>query len=192
MLTEHSGRNKLFFQPLNASNTESVISYLIETIGFLYFLVLVWMFTDCLKNEPDRGIWIWVIVAVPGLGFLVYFFTRYLLRDNSGFLRSWIARFQTRELKRLKIQSRQIGNAYHWIHYGDKLREFRRFDQAEHAYRAALEKEPDNIQTLWGLAICLEKQEQFEEALDFILQTLEQNPVYKFGDVSLGRCLQPS
>ncbi|MBL4883290.1 MAG: tetratricopeptide repeat protein [Planctomycetaceae bacterium] len=161
------------------------MTYFIDAISYLYLPLVVWMFIDCMRNDSERGIWAWLIIFVPGLGVSIYFFTRYLPRGNNGVLKSVFAQFQTKELKRLKMQSKQIGNAYHWIQYGDKLRELRRYDQAEQAYRAAMEKEPDNIQILWGLAICLEKQERTAESLEFVTQTLEQDPDYKFGDVSL-------
>ena len=159
---------------MRIENQEFVIFYfnfyLIESMGYLYLPFFIWMLIDCIRNEPDRNIWIWVIIIVQGLGLFIYFFSRYLPRGDNKFIKSFFAQFQTKELKQLQYQAKQIGNAYHWIHYGDKLRELQRFAQAEQAYRTAMKKESDNIQALWGLAICLEKLDQLEESLKLVTQ----------------------
>ena len=167
---------------------EFLFSYLMGMFGalsLLYFPFLIWMLIDCVRNEPDRGIWIFLMIFLQGFGCLIYFFFRFLPRGNFGFLNSFVARFQTKELNRLRIEAKQIGNPYHWFHYGEKLRELQQYPKAEQAFRAALEKEPENIQALWGLAICLENQKKFEEAFQIVAQIYQQDPAYKFGDVSL-------
>ncbi len=157
----------------------------IGALSLLYIPFLIWMLIDCVRHEPDRGIWIFLMIFLQGFGCFIYFFVRFLPRGNFGFLNSLLARFQTKELNRLRIEAKQIGNSYHWFHYGEKLQERQQYPQAEQAYRNALEKEPDNIQTLWGLAVCLEKQKKFEEAFQSVARIYEQDPGYKFGDVSL-------
>ncbi len=167
---------------------EFIISHFMGAVGalsILYVPFFIWMLIDCVRNEPDRGIWIFLMIFLQGIGCFAYFFIRFLPRGNFGFLNSLVARFQTKELKRLRVEAKQIGNPYHWVHYGEKLRELQQYSKAEKAYRTALEKEPENIQALWGLAICLENQKQFEEALQIVTQVYQQDPAYKFGDVSL-------
>ena len=160
---------------------------LLGVFSLLYLPFFLWMLIDCVRNEPDRGIWIFIIIFLQGLGSFAYFFLRFLPRGNNAFLKKLMARFRTRELNRLRIEAKQIGNPYHWLQYGEKLRELRQYPQAEQAYRTALKKDSENRQALWGLAICLEKQKKFEDAFLAITQVYQQDPAYKFGDVSLAR-----
>ena len=164
-----------------------MIPYLSQILPLLYFGLLVWMLTDCYRREPDRGIWIWVMLLLPPLGVLAYFLARYLPREHPRGLRKLWAPIQTGELKRLKIAALQIGNTYHWLQYADRLRETGRWETAIEAYRKGLEREPDNLPALWGLALCLARQEQFDEALELLDRILARDPEYKFGDVSLAR-----
>jgi len=164
-----------------------LIYYLTGFLGYLYLGLLVWMLIDCYQREPDRPIWMLVMLFLQPLGVIVYFFARYLPRGSGRTLQRFLGRFQTRDVKRLKIAASQIGNAYHWLQYADKLRELGRYDQAEAAYREALQKEPQNLQVLWGLGLCLEKRQKPDEALELINQLLALDPDYKFGDVSLAR-----
>jgi len=161
--------------------------YIYSVLSYLYLAFLVWMLIDCYRREPDRGIWMLVMFLLQPLGAIAYFFARYLPRGNASGFNKMKSKFQTGDVKRLQIAAAQIGNAYHWIQYADRLSELGRWSQAESAYRKALEREPDNLQALWGLAHCLGKEQQFNEALELTDRILEKDPSYKFGDVSLAR-----
>jgi Phospholipase_D-nuclease N-terminal len=47
-------------------------------LGILYFIFWLWMLIDCLKNSRIQGteklIWVLVIIILPVLGPLLYFF----------------------------------------------------------------------------------------------------------------------
>lgn len=161
--------------------------YVLAASLFCYLALLVWMLIDCLLYEQDRFVWCLVMLALPGLGPMAYFLSRFLPRSMGAGDGNFLARFKTGDLKRLRIAALQIGNAYHWVQYGDRLRETRRWEPASQAYREALAREPENLQAVWGLALCLMKQDQSAEALKLTEQILQIDPEYKFGDVSLAR-----
>lgn len=170
----------IFFAQLFASITTLV-----------YFAFFLWMVIHCLRYEPDRGMWLWIMIIAQGIGPVVYFLVRYLPAQEfpaPPFMRRWTRR---RQLDRLETAAMQIGNAYHYVEWGDALRDVRRLDEANTAYAQALKKEPDNIQALWGSALVATHQKRFNDVLPFTQRVLDKDPQYKFGDVSLahGRAL---
>ena len=151
----------------------------------LYFAFWLWMVWHCLRTEPDRFLWLWVLFVVQGVGPVLYFVLRYLpsieLRPPS-FLRRWT---RGRELARLETAAVQIGNPHQFIQWGDKLREVGRYDEAGNAYDRALTKDALNLQALWGAAQVATIRKQHERTRDLTRQILDKDPQYKFGDVSL-------
>ncbi|WP_013627259.1 tetratricopeptide repeat protein [Rubinisphaera brasiliensis] len=161
--------------------------YLYSVLSYAYLGFLVWMLIDCYRREPDRGIWMLVMFLLQPLGVIAYFFARFLPRGHAPGMNKLKSKFQTGDVKRLQIAAAQIGNAYHWIQYADRLSELSRWSQAEDAYRKALDREPDNLQAQWGLAQCLDKQQRYAESLELTESILAQDASYKFGDVSLAK-----
>lgn len=154
------------------------------------FAFWVWMLVACARRDPERGLWIWIIAFVP-LGALIYFFGRYISLAEfrvPASLKRWS---RAREIDRLKIATRQIGNAWHFVQLGEALLETGRYEPALSAFKTALEKEPDNVQALWGSAQAQTKLEDHGAARETLARLLELDPQYKFGDVSLayGRAL---
>jgi tetratricopeptide (TPR) repeat protein len=58
-------------------------------------------------------------------------------------------------------------------------------DKAKDAYQKALEKEPANTHSLWGMSTIRMQQKQFENAKDHLQALLKLEPNYKFGEASL-------
>ena len=157
----------------------------LQLTTFLYTAFWLWMIVHCLRTEPDRFLWLWVLCVVPGVGPMVYFVLRYLpstqIRPPS-FLRRWT---RGRELARLETAAVQIGNPHQFIQWGDVLREVGRYEEAGSAYDRALQKDALNLQALWGAAQVATVRKQHERTRDLTRQILDKDPQYKFGDVSL-------
>lgn len=153
--------------------------------SWLYWGLLIWMVLYCVRNDPERGMWIWIMLLLQPFGAIVYFFVRYL--PSSGyqapaFLRRWR---RLRDLPRLETAARQIGNPHQYVLLGDALREMGSSRRALEAYLQALRKEPRNLAALWGAASVEFLLQDFSAARDKLSQVLEQDFTYKFGDVSL-------
>lgn len=150
-----------------------------------YLVFLIWMAVWCLKNDPERFIWMWIILIFHPIGAFIYFFARWLPGANvraPGLLRQVTRR---REIHRLEIAAQQIGNPYQFIELGDALRETGRWGESLNAYVQALQKDPSNPQALWGAGCGQFRSRQFEAAFDSLSRLLAIDPDYKFGDVSL-------
>jgi hypothetical protein len=157
-----------------------------------YILFWIWMLVHCYRTEPDRQFWIWILIIAQPIGTLAYFFLRYLPSKEfptPSFLRRWT---RGRELARLETAAHQIGNPYQFVQWGNALREVGLLDHANEAYSQALRKDRENIQALWGSAQVAASQKRYADLRSLTRQVLDNDPQYKFGDVSLayGRALK--
>lgn len=145
----------------------------------------VWMLIYCLKNDPDRYLWMWVILFFPSLGPLLYFFIRYL--PTKSFRSSPVFRRFARgkELKQLEWKCRQIGNAHQWVAYGEALKEVGKWDDADKAFQEAVTREGTSLPARWGAAQVAHRNERLEDAREHLEFLLQQDERYKFGDPSL-------
>lgn len=159
-----------------------------DFFGFLYFLFWIWMMVDCVRKDPDRFLWFWVIFVIQPVGAFLYFFIRWL--PTNQFQLPEFARpfFRQRKLNELETAALQIGNPYQFVRWGDALKEAGIDQKSLHAYQQALAKEPDNLQALWGAAQIEMKLKNFDSAKTRCQKILEEEPEYKFGDVSLMYC----
>jgi tetratricopeptide (TPR) repeat protein len=140
--------------------------------AFVYFVLLIWMLAYCAKYDPDRGMWLWIMLLFHPFGMIAYFFIRWLPSSTlqpPKFLRRFLG---GRELERKRIAAAQIGNAHQHVELGD-------------AYGRALEKDPKNLAALWGAGLVAYRLEDYAAARDKLSRALELDPLYKFGDVSL-------
>jgi hypothetical protein len=174
---------------------DSWMVVLLEIAGslfsLLYFPFFIWMLIHCLRNEPDRQLWLWIMILAQGIGPVAYFVLRYLPSKEfptPAFLRKWT---RGRELARLETAAEQIGNPHQFVRWGDALREVGLLDRANAAYERALKKDPNDIQALWGAARVATQQKRYSDVRSLTRRVLDQDPQYKFGDVSLayGRAL---
>ncbi len=153
--------------------------------GWAYFAFMIWMAIWCLRHDPERGVWLWIILIVPFVGPPIYFLARWLPGANIAAPGVMQRLTRKRDINRLRIAARQIGNPYQFIELGDALRETGQWDQSLDAYLQALEKDPENPQALWGASCGQFRSKQFETAHDNLARLLAIDPAYKFGDVSL-------
>jgi hypothetical protein len=156
-----------------------------QLTSVIYGVFWVWMVWHCLKTEPDRWLWIWVLLVIPGIGPVLYFVLRFLPSTEfrpPSFLRRWT---RGTELTRLETAANRIGNPHQFIQWGDALRDVGRYDDAASAYDSALKKDAQNLPALWGAAQVAAIQRRHDQALNWTSQILEKDAQYKFGDVSL-------
>jgi hypothetical protein len=156
-----------------------------SAVGFAQFAFVIWMIIECLRKDPDRFLWLWVILILQPIGPWIYFFVRWLPSSDFRLPKGMQRWSRGKELHRLEAAAMQIGNAHQFIQLGDALRETSRPVRAGRAYGEALAKEPENQQALWGASHVDFEQKQYESALPRLERLLEIDPQYKFGDVSL-------
>jgi len=169
-------------------NPEAIWASPVALIGTVFWL---WMLIHCIRNDPERYIWLWVIIILNIFGALIYFIARWLPQTRLQPPKFLNRLTRGKELQRLQVAARQIGNSHQFVQLGDAQREMGQYEPAADSYFKALEKEPKNLQALWGLAQVEMHWKQFDKARPRLESVLAVDPQYKFGDVSLayGRCL---
>jgi hypothetical protein len=153
--------------------------------GVAYLAFVVWMVLWCVRHDPERGVWLWIILLFHPIGAAIYFLARWLPGANLAAPRALQRLTRARDLNRLEIAARQIGNAHQFIELGDALRETGQWEKAVEAYLKALKKDPDNLQAMWGAASGQFRTKQFPAANEHLARLMGLDPTYKFGDVSL-------
>lgn len=156
-----------------------------SVIYLAYAAFWIWMLIECVRKDPDRFLWLWILVLIPFPGALIYFFLRWWPTNDIRLPKSLQRWTRGKEIDRLATAAHQIGNAYQYVQLGEGLLEVRQFGRAGEAFARALQKEPDNPQALWGAAQVDIQHKEFDSARDRLKKLLDIDPQYKFGDVSL-------
>jgi hypothetical protein len=145
----------------------------------------MWMIYDCVRNDPERNTWMWLLIFLNGAGALIYFFARYLPRTPlplPKFAGRWMRRD---ELWQAEAAARNIGNAYQFVTLAGLLQEIGEDGPAAENYEKALAREPDNLQALWGAAGLALKAGDRDRARGLLERLMERDPNHGYGDASL-------
>lgn len=153
-------------------------------VGLGSTVFLLWMIVDCVRNEPDRHIWLWVLVLFNIPGAIAYFLIQVIPRGD--YLPRYFQRWtRKRELWVAQNEARSIGKAYQYINLGNILGELGMHDQAETAFEQALLQESENTHALWGIANAAIAQKNLLKAKELLAKLLQIDDDYKYGDASL-------
>ena len=140
---------------------------------------VIWMFVHALRNQE----WLWAVFIFIGLFItaVFYYFMVYRAAPSatSGFE---LPGAQSRKrIKELQAQIHHIGNASHYFQLGDVYFQRGNLVEAEKCYRAALEREPDDIDTRAHLGQCLLRQKRFADARPLLEGVMREKPEHDYG-----------
>ncbi|MGK7875275.1 MAG: tetratricopeptide repeat protein [Xenococcaceae cyanobacterium] len=158
---------------------------MLELLWLLPTIFWMWMIYDCVRNDPEKNTWLWILIFLNVPGAVIYFLVRRLpLIDLPipNYFNRWTRR---REVWNAEAAAMNIGKAHQFVLLGNLLFELELFHRAADAYNTALEKEPNNIQALWGAASIDTKNQNFESAKRHLEKLLELEPESKYGEASL-------
>ncbi len=158
---------------------------MLQVLWFIPTLFWMWMIYDCVRNDPDKNTWLWILIFLNVPGAIIYFLVRRLpLIDLPvpNYFSRWMRR---RELWNAEAAAMNIGKAHQYVILGNLLCDLELFDRAADAYNTALEQEPSNAQALWGVASVEMKNKDFESAKWHLETLLKLEPEYKYGEASL-------
>jgi hypothetical protein len=133
--------------------------------------------------------WLWILFIGNVPAAFIYFLIRWLpqarFSDNSSLLYRWK---KGREIPRLEVAARNIGNAHQFVELGEVYRETGKIDRAAECFQKALQKDSTSMPALWGAAQVQMQRQDFAAAKSHLEQILARDESYKFGDVSLAYC----
>lgn len=158
------------------------------TLGTLFWL---WMLFDCVRNEPDRGVWLIIIIFLHALGAALYFFVRKLPDLQISQLGFFKRLANSKILREAQYDANQIGNCFHHTRCGELLYEMKDYKRSKESFDKALQKDPHDITALWGASRTEYELKDYGPAKTKLDEILKRDPKYKFGDASLmlGRVL---
>lgn len=158
---------------------------ILELSGLLTQICWIWALYDCYQHEPNRDTWLWILLIGNFPGAVVYL----LVRKNPlrrmplpMIVHRWLRRD---ELADARYGARHIGNAHHFVTLGQVLQETNQSEEAEDAYRKALEKEPKNPEALWGLITTFLDHNKESDALPYLESLLAARYDWHSGEAAL-------
>ncbi len=159
--------------------------------GMVLPIFWLWMLFDCIKNEPDRGLWLWIMIILNFPGAFLYFIIRKLPQyrfQDMPFLKKWTNRHL---LQQAEYNTCNIGNAAQNINLGELLLENKDYRKAKTAFDKALEKDPHDLQALWGASLVEYELKLFPAAKEKLEEIIRREQKFKFGEgsMALGRVL---
>jgi tetratricopeptide (TPR) repeat protein len=168
---------------MSASLISDVLNfdYLIHNFWLLLvFVFQLWMFINAVR----RGEWIWAIFIFIGFGLaaLLYYFFVYRTSVSSvtrGF--ELPGAHDRRRIKELQAQIYHLDKAHHHSQLGDIYFQQGKLDKAEACYRAALERDPQDIDTRAHLGQCLLREKRAAEARPLLEGVIAENPKHEYG-----------
>ncbi len=160
-----------------------------ESLGFLLtnpvWLAMtvfqIWMLVHALRSR--EWLWAFFIFIGSGLGAIWYFFSVYRDSSSSGFE---LPGTQSRaRIKELQSKIHHVDNAYHHFQLGDIYFQRGKFTEAEKCYRAALEREPKDIDARAHLGQCLLRLKRPGEARPLLESVMQEKPEHDYGHTKM-------
>jgi hypothetical protein len=140
----------------------------------------IWMLVHAVRN----GEWIWAVFIFIGWGItaLLYFFLVYRASAPSVTRGFELPGAQSRKrIKELQAQIHHLDNAYHHFQLGDLYFQRGKLAEAEKCYRAALERDPKDIDARAHLGQCLVRLKRPAEARPLLEGVMNEKPDHDYG-----------
>ena len=162
------------------ANIADVLWNVLSSPGALLFgLFQLWMLIDAIRRQE----WMWVLFffILPGFSAFWYFFFIYRNQSSStsGFELPGAA--SRKRIKELEAQIHHLDKAHHHFQLGDVYFQQGKLAKAEACYRAAMERDAEDIDTRAHLGQCLLRQNRPQEARALLEKVVTENPKHDYG-----------
>jgi hypothetical protein len=161
------------------TNLVSVDYWLRNPWWGLVTLFQLWMLVDAIRRRE----WIWAVFIFIGWGISALFYYFAVYREAPSATRGFElpGAFDRRRVKQLEAQIHYLDKAHHYSQLGDLFFQQGKLEKAEGCYRAALEREAEDIDTRAHLGQCLLRQKRPAEARPFLEGVVAENPKHDYG-----------
>lgn len=139
----------------------------------------IWMLVHAIRERQ----WIWAIFIFFGWGLsaMLYYFNVY--RGSASAMQGFeLPGAQSRHrIRQLEAQIHHLDNAYHHFQLGDVYFRRGKLAEAEKCYRAALEREPKDVDVRAHLGQCLVRLKRPAEARPLLESVMHEKPGHDYG-----------
>jgi hypothetical protein len=139
----------------------------------------VWMLVDAIRQRE----WLWVLFLVIGSGFSAFLY--YLLVYRASYLTTrgfeLPGTIKRQQIKQLQSQIHHLDKAHHHSQLGDIYFQLGKVELAEASYRAAMERDPTDIDTRAHFGQCLLRQKRPAEARPLLEGVVREKPEHDYG-----------
>jgi tetratricopeptide (TPR) repeat protein len=139
----------------------------------------LWMLIDSVRRR--EWIWVFFILIGAGLAAILYFFLVYRAAPSATRGFELPGSFDRRRIKELQAQIHHLDKAHHYSQLGDIYFQQGKLDKAEAAYRSAMERDPQDIDTRAHLGQCLLRQKRAAEARPLLESVVAEKPKHDYG-----------
>ena len=145
----------------------------------LVSLFQLWMLIDAIRRRE----WIWAFFIFVGWGISALFYYLIVFRAAPSATRGFElpGAFDRRRIKQLEAQIHYLDKAHHHSQLGDLFFQQGKLEKAEACYRAALERDPQDIDTRAHLGQCLLRAKRPAEARPLLEGAVKENPKHEYG-----------
>jgi hypothetical protein len=158
------------------SGWEALLS---NPVSWLFLGFQLWMLVDAIRREE----WLWalLIFIFPFVNALLYFFLVYRASPSATRGFELPGAHDRRRIKELQAKIHHLDKAHHHSQLGDIYFQQGKLDQAEACYRAALERDSDDIDTRAHLGQTLLRKKQPDQARPLLETVCAENGKHDYG-----------
>lgn len=141
----------------------------------------VWMLIDAVRRQ--QWIWTLLIFLFSPISALIYFVLVYRPAQAPGSGETEDPRIgsDAERIQELRNEIENLDKAHHHQELGEIYHRHGDLDQAEACYRAAYERDPDDLDIQTRLAECLNQKNRFNEARSLYEGVCRANPRHEYG-----------
>jgi hypothetical protein len=148
-------------------------------VGVIFSIFWLWMLIDAIRREE----WLWAFFIFIGWGVsaLFYYFAVYRAAPSATRGFELPGAYDRRRIKELQAQIHHLDKAHHHSQLGDIYFQRGKLSEAEGCYRAALERDPQDVDTRAHLGQCLLRLHKSAEARPLLEGVIAENPNHDYG-----------
>lgn len=152
---------------------------LLNPLSLAITVFQVWMLVHAIRNRE----WIWAVFIVIGWGLSALWYYLMVYRASPSSVSGFeLPGAQSRKrMRELQAQIHHLDNAYHYFELGDLYFQRGKLADAEKCYRAALEREPKDIDARAHLGQCLVRLNRPAEARPLLEGVMNEKPDHDYG-----------
>jgi len=161
------------------SNLQGVRYWLANPWWALVSLFVLWMLVDAIRRRE----WLWAFFILIGWGISAFLYYLLVYRVTPTATRGFElpGAFDRRRIKQLEAQIHYLDKAHHYSQLGDLYFQQGKLDKAETNYRAAMERDAQDLDTRAHLGQCLLRQKRPAEARPLLEGVVAENPKHDYG-----------